>query len=332
MLLARLGDVITPERFSDVVWLNATLGSTWPGGELTASRPVRIGEAFGLSGEIYRLHVTTTSGAEWTLIAKIEDLERHRRAERAHRHAAPVLGHGAPALYGTAEDGVGALLIEDIHPAEQGDDIAGCSREQSLDIVGLVGSLHHRTRFRDASGAERWQPRTRLSGEWATRLARAAGRYPDIIDAERLQRLERLLDELPTAGEVLTRLPETWIHVDPHLDNVLWRPDGSPVLIDWSNARRGPPAIDLAALLIGHSFRLDSQLEPETLLAEYAEITGDAPAELLPPTKAALKVAFISGIVAWAGEESNEGFHPRKIDLRDSGISRALLALEWVDR
>lgn len=44
--------------------------------------------------------------------------------------------------------------------------------------------------------------------------------------------------------------PETfvWIHGDPHFDNVRWKVDGSPVLIDWESHCVGPIEWDIAQL------------------------------------------------------------------------------------
>ncbi len=45
---------------------------------------------------------------------------------------------------------------------------------------------------------------------------------------------------LPTAG-----LGDRLLHLDLHPDNIILSP-GGPVVIDWTNARRGDPALDVA--------------------------------------------------------------------------------------
>jgi aminoglycoside phosphotransferase (APT) family kinase protein len=60
--------------------------------------------------------------------------------------------------------------------------------------------------------------------------------------AELHQRLHRIEapSELPSAGP-----GSTLLHLDFHPENVLMSPSG-PVVIDWTNARRGDPALDVA--------------------------------------------------------------------------------------
>ncbi|MBW5254945.1 phosphotransferase [Streptomyces poriferorum] len=58
--------------------------------------------------------------------------------------------------------------------------------------------------------------------------------------------LARLLAELHTVPARLSPDPEDRIlHLDLHPDNVMLTADG-PVVIDWSNAEEGPPALDRA--------------------------------------------------------------------------------------
>jgi aminoglycoside phosphotransferase (APT) family kinase protein len=56
--------------------------------------------------------------------------------------------------------------------------------------------------------------------------------------AQRLAELHVRLHEIPFEGERL-------LHLDLHPDNVLLSPEG-PVVIDWTNARVGDPALDVA--------------------------------------------------------------------------------------
>ena len=46
-------------------------------------------------------------------------------------------------------------------------------------------------------------------------------------------------------------VPSTVVHGDLHLDNVVWRADGAPVILDWANCGRGPGVIDLAEVIFG---------------------------------------------------------------------------------
>jgi aminoglycoside phosphotransferase (APT) family kinase protein len=76
----------------------------------------------------------------------------------------------------------------------------------------------------------------------------AAGREPDAVQAHAaaLARLLRELHEieapdgLPAVGE-----GDRLLHLDLHPANVILSPTG-PVVVDWTNARRGDPALDVA--------------------------------------------------------------------------------------
>ena len=85
----------------------------------------------------------------------------------------------------------------------------------------------------------------RLDGSTMARVLRRrpwlAPRYAALL--ARLHRQLHLIDapaELPGAGP-----GRTLVHLDFHPENVLMTPAG-PVVIDWTNARRGEPALDVA--------------------------------------------------------------------------------------
>jgi len=58
------------EWLNDVVWLNDHLDDRWPEGPIVSVQADRIGEGFGLSGEVYRLHVEVGDRVAATLVAK----------------------------------------------------------------------------------------------------------------------------------------------------------------------------------------------------------------------------------------------------------------------
>src|SRR5262245_56323823 len=66
-------------------------------------------------------------------------------------------------------------------------------------------------------------------------------------------RTSRALLDLPErvagAGNVLGQGPVAWLQVDTHLDNTLFSPDGTVVLLDWCNAAIGPPVVDVTRFL-----------------------------------------------------------------------------------
>jgi Ser/Thr protein kinase RdoA (MazF antagonist) len=84
---------------------------------------------------------------------------------------------------------------------------------------------------------------------WEARVSAAAARFPQILTPSLVDRLHRLSRRVQPAIESLRRSDACWIHGDAHLDNVLFRPDGTAILLDWSGAAIGPAAVDLARLL-----------------------------------------------------------------------------------
>lgn len=318
----------------DPVWLNSILegGGNWQGGPVYTPTAMQIGTDYGFSGKVFRVAITTGAGPA-TIIAKIETPEKTSAAVFAHQHTPAALQENVPILYGyEVNEREGTLLLEDISPATQGDDLAGCSEDQASEIVTLVSRLHRATRMEAAPrDAPVFTPRISEKASWSENLTRAADRYPRLLTSTLVERLGNLPSGLIDSARTLDSQLISWIHVDPHLDNILWREDGSPVLVDWSNARVGPSVVDLAALLIGYSFRSVPAMKPMTMVGLYGK-TVDQPVEsLVPGVEAALEIVFIQGIVGWAGEEYNDGFPDRKAMLRDDAMGRAIRAVDWID-
>jgi Ser/Thr protein kinase RdoA (MazF antagonist) len=175
---------------------------------------------------------------------------------RFHRAVGSRLVASVPACLGGLVDQVndtGILLLEDIAPAEQGDVLASCTDEQALAAVRSLARVHALSRAaateEHASEAPSWQATVATADVWDARLSAAAARFPQILTPSLVDRLHKLSRLVGPAIESLRRRDTCWIHSDAHLDNVLFRPDGTAVLLDWSGASIGPAAVDLARLL-----------------------------------------------------------------------------------
>lgn len=303
----------------DPAELNGLLNSEWTYGPImSVVDSERIGEDFGFGGKVTRLVVDTAAGSR-SLIIKDETPDQVERVGAAYSLMGEALRANVPRFCGFSDT---KTLFEDISPVTQGDGL-DVRREQVEAMVRLLARLHATTRQNVDSG---WMP-SQWSGEhWHDRLDRVAERYPELMDDELRTRLTILHDEIPHAIDVLRSAKRSLIHMDSGYDNTLWREDGSIVLLDWSNARIGPPAYDLASHLLEwnptsvlHTYR--------TALTEHGVDTD--PVELRQQVAAGLRIV-IRGMVGFAGLP-DEPLQPRLLLFRDGVLPRVRQELAWLD-
>lgn len=157
------------------------------------------------------------------------------------------------ALHEDLENNRFLLLMQDIAPAEQGDQITGCSVEEAtLAIDALVG-LH----------APRWNDATLLDLEWMAgrtpeRAGEMAGLYSMVFPGFVERYAERLGSDVVAVGERLGAAIESWftsfqtattlVHGDYRLDNMLFgtSPAAPLTVVDWQTAAVGHGPADLA--------------------------------------------------------------------------------------
>lgn len=302
-------------------WLNAVAAASpeWPHGSVRVRSVARIGADYGLSGgQVHRVHADSEAGGLVSFVVKREGAQAVERALRFHRAVGMRAAGSVAALLGglvDPQDETGVLVVEDIAPAEQGDVLAGCTDRQALAAVRSLARVHAVSRTaageEHADDAPRWEPRVTTAGEWEARIAAAAARFPQVLTSGLVDRLHRLSRMVEPAVESLQRSGARWIHGDAHLDNVLFRPDGSAVLLDWSGAAVGPAAIDLARLLTeGVNVGARSELATD-LIAVYAkELEGGGAEALIGDPWGALSdglAPLAQAAIAWAArEESRE--------------------------
>ncbi|MFC8526083.1 phosphotransferase family protein [Nocardia sp. NPDC057227] len=149
------------------------------------------------------------------------------------------------------------LLLEDLAPAAQGDQLAGCTPEQAEPAVTALAGLHG-PRWCDPA----WLTftGTAMPKPDANLAAGLAGITRTALDIT----LDKLGDRLGAANrETLARvaeLTEPWLlyaperfsvlHGDFRVDNLLFHPDDSRItVVDWQTVSVGLPARDLAYFL-----------------------------------------------------------------------------------
>ena len=310
---------------SDHEWLNRLLAASpeWQHGSVEVLSSTRIGAEYGFSARINRVIARPTGGGSVSFVIKEESVEAVDRELLFHRENGATLRGVVPQCFGgqCLGGGEGVLLLEDVSPAEQGDVLLGCSDEQAKAVVRALARVHGASeRSREHSfpaGLPRWPGRPMEPARWADRLARAAKRFPQILPPPLIARLQDLPETAAADLERLWAGPASWLHVDAHLDNVLWRPDGTAVLLDWCNAAIGPPAVDLVRLLTDG---IDAGSRPERAAALVSTYKDELESTGVPDVgDIDLPVAtVVQSAVEWAGRPQEREPEGRTAAVREN--------------
>lgn len=263
-------------------WLSQALGH-----EVTGFETGVVGT--GQMGSCFRVRLEGAAGLPASTLLKLPAGSAESRAMVAGAYRSEVrfyteilssVGIRTPQCYATTavtEDGRFSMLLEDMAPAEQGDQIAGCTPEQAREAAVNLAGLH----------GPRWSDPTllaldgiTLSGpEDASLLASVYGpatetffdQLGDALSAETKQTLLACVDVAEAWS--LARQSERFglVHGDYRLDNLLFDPSpvGSVSAIDWQTLSLGLPVRDLAYLL-GTGLAVEDRREHErSLVADY---------------------------------------------------------------
>ncbi len=150
------------------------------------------------------------------------------------------------------------LMLEDITPAAQGDQLTGCTVEMAALAMAQAAKLHA-PRWNDPQLDEiTWlQPNAALGPDffksfWHQLFPGFMARYHDRLPQEHRDLLHRFSSKLD--GWVMQRSgPRSLVHGDFRLDNMLYgSPQGSTiplVVVDWQTISIGKPISDIAYFL-----------------------------------------------------------------------------------
>jgi thiamine kinase-like enzyme len=308
-------------------WLSAVLEESfaWPYGSVQVLSAARIGIEHGLSGQLHRVETETKRGGTRSVVVKQETAAAVERELLFRRHCGELMRGSIPDLFCGVTDARtdrGALVLEDIAPADQGDVLRGCTDDQAEAVVRVLARLHGGSSGvsddRVEDGLPRWRAAPMESHQWRHRLQGASERFPEILGAHATRLLD-LPERVADADSVFSGSQATWIQVDSHLDNTLFRPDGTAVLLDWCNAAIGPPVVDLARFL---TEGVVDPTQPEritALLSLYVDelrrhgVDDVSNAELRSGFELAL-LPLLQSVVGWAG----------RVDVRFDGRMEAI--------
>ncbi|WP_199254757.1 phosphotransferase family protein [Mycolicibacterium mengxianglii] len=245
-------------------WLTSVLGV-----EVTAADVSGVGT--GQTGATYRVALTYAGPTELpdTLIVKLpsQDAAVRERVALGYKseHAfytdvAHTLAMPLPQCYHCEIDRDGAdfvLVLADLAPAEQGDQLAGCTVEEAHLAARALAGLHG-PRWCDPdwltfTGATMPRP----DADFAKGLGDLAVMAVDTTlgklgDRMAAQDRDTLVETAALIGRwlLLERDRFSLLHGDYRLDNLLFDPDRTQVtVVDWQTLTVGLPARDLAYFL-----------------------------------------------------------------------------------
>lgn len=272
-------DAITPEWLTDV--LGAPVASV-------AKEMVGTGQM----GDSVRLTLGYDGGTgPASVVAKLPALDPTSRATAAavrsyeievsfYRELAPELPVRAPRCYVALHDQVTddfILLLEDLAPARQGDQLAGCTVDQAAIAVAELPKLHAPKWGDPALELMPWLHRnTPDSAVMTTMLVTVLydgfrTRYIERLDPDVFELCERFI---PRLASYLSERPGPWTvaHGDYRLDNLLFGTDagGPPVaVVDWQTVSHGPGIADLSYFIGAGLLLEDRRTHEDDLVRAY---------------------------------------------------------------
>jgi hypothetical protein len=256
---------VRPEQITSD-WLSSVLDT-----DVVEIRTDRIGD--GLVGLNLRVAmVTPDPDAPDSVVIKLPSLDdtsratgiglrNYEREVKFYEHIATTVDIRVPHCHHGAWDAVTGdfvLVLEDMAPAEQGDQVAGCDVETArLALVELAG-LHgprwdDETLFEHEFLSRRTGPEDadQLVGLWEMFLPGFTAIYSGYLDDDAAGVLDafgpRLADWVNGRDGALAVT-----HGDYRLDNLLFgTPEGGPPVtaVDWQTPGHGPPIADVAYFL-----------------------------------------------------------------------------------
>ncbi|WP_433148625.1 phosphotransferase [Actinomadura nitritigenes] len=274
-------------------WLTEALARDLDGAAVTAvgAEPVGTGQV----SDSLRLSLTYDGpvGLPATMIAKVPAAdEASRAAARAIRTyeveasfyagVADGLDASVPACYFSAyepEKDEYVVLLQDLAPAQAGDQLAGVSPDEAAAAVDEMAALHAAGWNDPDLAALPWLNRHGAeAAEFTTAMVTGLyqgfkDRYAGRLEPEVIGLIE---DFLPSLGGYLAARDgaSTLMHGDFRADNLLFG-GPRPVVLDWQTCAYGPGAADLAYFL-GSSLPVEARRAHERALVRryHAALTG----------------------------------------------------------
>ncbi len=283
---------VTPEWLTDVLRSSGAIGAAHRVGRITVT-PLGVGAGF--MGTVARLTLAYDGepGPVTSLVLKSaaadpetrELVRGYRNYEREvgfFREIAPSLGDGIPRCYAADIDVVTnhfVLVLEDLSGGfRDGDQVAGADVEEARHCLDVLVDLHARYWHARSRPELAWVPR--VDGEFFVPTMMAAfrvgwpgvlDRFPDLVPEPLRSLGADFARHVPAMAHALALCPQTLVHSDFRLDNVMLAREAGPrpiKVLDWQGILVSAGVHDVAFLL---SQNLDASVrgEHERYLVAY---------------------------------------------------------------
>ena len=286
LAIPRTLDDITPEWLTGALRANANLND--PVVESLSVKPTGNGYA-GVLGRLTVIYADECDTPS-TLIAKLPSVDpdirkyaiddgMYRRETRFYQDLAKDSGIPVPKCYYADLDsktGGFVLLLEDLGDMREGDEVAGCSVEDAMNVVRNLAQLHAAWWNDGRTASLDWLAGTespsmtgmRLQNLYVEAWDKTSHTFARIYPPDTFNIAERLGPNLAVVLQAATTGHQTLNHGDTHLGNMFFR-DPEVVLVDWQNVMVTSPALDIAYFIQG-SLQIETRRTHEQeLLDEY---------------------------------------------------------------
>ena len=210
-------------------------------------------------------------------------LRHYEREVGFYRELAATVDMRVPAAHHaewTAATNDFVLVLEDMAPARQGDQLTGCSLPQAHDAVRELAKLHG-PRWDDPSLYDvDWLDRDKgeestngLAVMWQMLFPSWAATYRSHLDDDEFELAERFGGMIAAWRGGRTG-PKTLTHGDYRLDNMLFgTPEGGPpvTVVDWQTPTHGEPITDLSYFVGAGLLPDDRRAHERELVSSYIE-------------------------------------------------------------
>jgi phosphotransferase family enzyme len=250
----------------DASWLTAALRSS--GLDVTVREVASERVGTGQMGSCFRLRIDYADGdGPERLIVKLPAADPNTRAGGSlgyrcetnfYREFADRVKARVPQCFLSVTDEANngfTLLLEDLAPAQAGDQIAGCSIDQARAAAANVAGLHAPTWNAPLVRELDWAipDLTAMPEFTAELLANATKQFLEryAVDRDTASVLQRYSDEF-LAWATGRREPYSLLHGDYRLDNLLFSPPEAPepvIAVDWQVVSSGLPLRDVTLLV-----------------------------------------------------------------------------------